>query len=489
MTGPATSVDTELEVIAQQSEIIRGKVRVLEAQPGPGPGPDPTPPPTGNPFDAFFVLPDQAQQLRANPLFSLRLANPNMWDAAKGYNNLGHQIVVAATAANVSKTYTEDKNFFANPERGTFFQIEGPDSGYDQQDASWLRAQRINGGHTLARRIFNLRQFRDTNTIATSYLEAVQRDAAAAIEAGIKYVGRPAYNYRDVADSDVPAARMLAHITQLAAAVNPVRHAFAGLEHGWIGKWGELHGSSNFSHEWWASDNGPGNSAWVDRPPITQAILNAFLDLPVANRYPRILYYTVNPGGAPRVTQSERLGFVNDSFMQGEDEGGTFQESKHSTPDGRAWLRQFVERSGRMVGGEHVYGGESPAQLAAKYRYFQEQDWSYLNAGYDPRTINIWKAMNHPDGGTYWDQIRIKLGARLTLRRASLPSAIVPGQPFNVSLTLDNVGWAAPFRERPALFVLRDRVTGVERGFTLTNNANVRQWTGGEVTVSGTFTL
>ena len=45
-------------------------------------------------YQAYLWLPDEEQALRSNPRFSIRLANPNIWDATTGRNALGLSVTV-----------------------------------------------------------------------------------------------------------------------------------------------------------------------------------------------------------------------------------------------------------------------------------------------------------------------------------------------------------------------------------------------------------
>ena len=62
-----------------------------------------------------------------------------------------------------------------------------------------------------------------------------------------------------------------------------------------------------------------------------------------------------------------------------------------------------------------------------------------------------------------------------------MPKKAKQNSKVSLSLTIDNIGYAAPFNPRPCLLVLREMKTGVEYRFLL--KADVRYWFSGRHTV------
>jgi len=58
-----------------------------------------------------------------------------------------------------------------------------------------------------------------------------------------------------------------------------------------------------------------------------------------------------------------------------------------------------------------------------------------------------------------YDEIGARLGYRLSLTEAQLPTEVRPGGNFTFSISLENTGWAAPFGQRPVLLVLEGEGT------------------------------
>ncbi|AHM62257.1 hypothetical protein D770_20040 [Flammeovirgaceae bacterium 311] len=72
-------------------------------------------------YDMFLNLPDPEPALYANPDYSIRLANQEVWEPATGYNALQHELVVSRDA-NVP-SYTGSNFFFSRPQVQEYAQI------------------------------------------------------------------------------------------------------------------------------------------------------------------------------------------------------------------------------------------------------------------------------------------------------------------------------------------------------------------------------
>ncbi len=68
----------------------------------------PTNMPSGT-YDAFLFLPDPAAGLRERPIYAIRLANANTWEAATGYNSLNTSVTINANAS--GSTYSGSSYF------------------------------------------------------------------------------------------------------------------------------------------------------------------------------------------------------------------------------------------------------------------------------------------------------------------------------------------------------------------------------------------
>ena len=473
-----------------------------------GGGTTPVTPPPGNPsipvgaYNAYLALPDASPLNGANTRagYALRFANTDVpWvttGGINGYNDLGHQItiVAAGTAANTTKTYTRSMAVVLNPERGTFIQKEGIPTSNPLTSGDITTAD--NSSSTLFRRIINLQDFLGTDTISAEMLTAIAADCTTARAANKKLVIRFAYNYDgDNTNIDVAFTRMNTHINQLAAVINNNADAIFAIEAGFIGKWGEWHyagtvgDTGTYGNGWWNSSN------WTSRPEVIKKILQTFSNLPVTLRYPRHIYYFMEEvtGGSSALTQAEkdRLGFKHDAFLSGDDEYGTYDEGSHSTPDGRAYMySNFLAQRARAVGGEAIYSGNF-ASTNALFGDFDTYNWSFLNNDFDTGLTDQWKSTDHPDATefgtvTYWGKLQRKLGYRIVLNQAIIPSTVVQGSPIVVNFTFNNEGYEAPVKDRPMYLVLRHASTGAEYRYVLSSNP-VTNWRGGTATVQASI--
>jgi hypothetical protein len=74
--------------------------------------------------------------------------------------------------------------------------------------------------------------------------------------------------------------------------------------------------------------------------------------------------------------------------------------------------------------------------------------WTHINGEYNLDVIGRWTTEGcRPD-------IERKLGYRLALQSASLPTSVRPGGSFVLDVSLNNDGWAAPTNSRPVFAVL-----------------------------------
>lgn len=345
--------------------------------------------------------------------------------------------------------YTYDVSQFNNPGRGLFTQHVQADGGGGILNATTLNNLRTSDQTNVVRMVVNLASFLGTDTISAGFLTNLTTDFAILRDNGFKCVLRPAYNYDgDNTNIDVASARMLTHINQLATNFNANKDVILYYEMGFIGKWGEQHysgtvgdaGSNGFGNGWWNSGtNTPGT--WTARLPIIQRIMEQFEDKFIAIRYPRQAYYYMQNLSAP---YAARIAFSNDSMLADAGEFGTWDETNHSTPDGRAWVEALVASSLRAVGGEQENGDFTDAQVRALYLDFGKYRWTTLNYAYNPQNITALLAGNHPTHTptiTLWEWIKRHLGYRFSLVEGRFPAVVVPTETFTFELDILNSGF------------------------------------------------
>ena len=55
-------------------------------------------------YGLYLHLPDADSRIAANPAYTVRLANADIWDSTKGYNNLNAQVTVTAATSSEDDT-------------------------------------------------------------------------------------------------------------------------------------------------------------------------------------------------------------------------------------------------------------------------------------------------------------------------------------------------------------------------------------------------
>jgi len=123
-----------------------------------------------------------------------------------------------------------------------------------------------------------------------------------------------------------------------------------------------------------------------------------------------------------------------------------------------------------MVG--ETAGTSSRSNYTATAQSLAEQHWSALNPNYHDAVLASWAAEQK-------DEVARKLGSRLTLDSATLPSSGGTGAMAMVTLRITNSGWGSPLQDRPLQVVFKDGSTLVRR----TLSRSVRSLAPGQHTV------
>lgn len=231
---------------------------------------------------------------------------------------------------------------------------------------------------------------------------------------------------------------MLGHIRQLAPLLNQSADVINTLEAGFVGRWGEWYYSDNF-----ASDPGdPGNLSaadWSARASVLTELLDSTdPSIFIQVRYPSIKQHVF---GATVDARSSRIGIHNDCFLAGTDDYGTFASASD-----RQWLADQARSV--PIGGESCVVNAPRTLWPSADAELGSYHWSFLNADYNGDVLTSWGA----DGLT---QAKQRLGYRLRLEQGTFPANVSPGGNMSLQLNLTNDGYAAPFRIRPVLVVMR----------------------------------
>lgn len=318
-----------------------------------------------------------------------------------------------------------------NPERGFY---DGIDLTDPDDDYAHVRER----GRTLAYAGVNLEDFR-ASPIDAAFLASLESGFTRVRAAGFKVILRFVYN--DCQCDDAPLARVKEHINQLHGVVTQNSDVIAVVQAGFIGGWGEWHGSTN------NLDN------TAARTEIMDAMLDSFSFQLLQLRTPgfkKDLY-----GAA--LTEAEafnpllhkaRIGHHNDCFLASDSDFGTY-----SSPyaEGKA----FVAQEGRFtpVGGETCAVNEPRSQCASAVAEMSALHWSYINSLYHQSVLASWTT----DG--CMTEVKKRLGYRLELASASVNTQVKPGGVLRLEFSIRNTGWAAPFKARPVFAALDDGVS------------------------------
>ena len=419
-------------------------------------------------------------------------------------------------SGNATVTYTESTDDFANPERGFFRFTEVRASAYtplvQSQLQLWRGLTSADGGNyqvysTIIYRNFIMDIFKNA-PLSAAFLQSVKNDFDIARAAGVKLIPRFAYTTTVTSGScpeqficapygDAPKNIILQHLTQLKPILTNAADVIAVVQMGLIGTWGENYYTDYFGD---ASRNGQGkllDNNWQDRNEVIRALLDAVpVDRMIQVRSPqtkqRFVYginATVNAAAmmeseAFNGTDKARIGYHNDCFLSGVDDYGTYDDyGNSSTPrqNANVVLRAYTKLDSKYVavGGEtcdDTYSPQNdcePAGMAetemAAYHY------SYLNCAYNNAVNNDWQT-----NGCMLN-IRKKLGYRFVLKEFVYPKEITAGSSMAFTLTVNNIGYASPFNERPVKLILKNKISGQEVQYTL--STDIRKWFSGTIKI------
>lgn len=369
--------------------------------------------------------------------------------------------------------FTPSSEDFPNPERG-FYRYREMQASNDfdvRKDNNTLLFYKLRGD------AFRAKAFDQ------AYLDRFENALNQARQAGVKLIPRVAYNDGPEAGCpaqygcDAPKAIVMTHIAQLSVLWKKHKDVIDLIDPGFIGGWGEWHTSSN----------------GLDNPKDMGDILFAILDsLPtdrmVYIRYPRAKRQIfagsatsdaqwLKPSQAFDKSRVARVGHLNDCFLSGDDDVGTYKDFGSGWPRSRELAFIGQETAFTPYGGEtcgaHAFSAckNALAEMATLHI-------DHLNRDYFGATIQRWK-----DEGCY-DSIARSLGYRYVAETARLPDSVKPGGILEVGFTIRNAGFGELFNPRPV------EVTLAGPGGTLAAvlPEDPRLWTGGK-TVTRSFKL
>jgi hypothetical protein len=382
---------------------------------------------------------------------------------------------VSASSNLVEINFQPNNSDIANPERGSLNQrgIWPDQSG----SISFSRGPY----ESLVWVYFRIDNYRN-KAFDTAALNRINATFNAVRDANLKIIFTFTYNWDG---PDAPLNIVLGHISQITPILQQHSDVISTIHAGFVGKWGEWHGSSN------------NLTAPENQIQIINALLNALpQDRTIQLRYPRDkeVHFGGPMTGAQAFsgTDQARVGHHNLCVLADGTDGGTYRSNNstycNSFPGSavECW-KDFISQEGQFtpVGGETCdLSSNNNLQYVtcpnALYN-FELMRYSYLNSDfYTP-------ALNKLESGGCLAEIRRRLGYRLVLEKLNVSSQVNPGGLMNFQLQLRNEGYASAYNPRPIYLVLDEKSGSRKEIIQLTSQNNPkttdpRWWQSGQTT-------
>ena len=356
-------------------------------------------------------------------------------------------------------TYQSDITNFANPERGWYKYTKSNSVGaFSFLSQSSLTSMRTNEKITLILRIYDLGAFK-TKPISQTFLNNVKTDFNTLRASGVKCVLR--FRYSETDNIDAKKDVLINHINQLKTITIPNQDVIHVVEAGFIGRYGEWYYTSNYGDKGVLTTKN-----LADRKEIGLKIMELAPEKLIMFRTPK---FQTLVGGATLISTTtayngsinSRTGLHNDAFLSSNSDSGTFRNTTTEYT--------YLDAQSKYT----FCGGESNALFPAKqdcsvvFGWLTRFHYNYLNFGYYPATLDLWKT-----GGCY-DEIQRRLGYRFELTSSSISNNIL-------AINIKNIGFCNIFNSRPVFLIFKNKSTGLEYSKQL--STDLRFWNAGVTT-------
>lgn len=367
---------------------------------------------------------------------------------------------VAQTDPLMEYEYAISDENFVNPERG-FFSYSEAVPGNPMLSAEALRLNR-DEGRSLIWRLYTIPSFRNAD-FTEDFLNQITGDFAAMREAGVKCILRFRYSV-DIGDPDAPLEQVLRHIEQLKPIFEANVDVITVLNAGFIGAWGEWHGSTN------------NLTTTANMRTILYALIDAMPERSVQIRYPQAKQQIFNSTAPLTVEEAfsgsykSRAGHLNDCFLASSTDVGTYRSNIVAEKNYLNEDTKYTSMTGETCNPSGTwtnYGCERALRELTQMR------WSALNNNYSRIILDRWV-----DEGCMPDVER-RLGYRLVALNGAFNETVAPGSPLTFNLDLTNQGFAAPMNRRGLQVVLRDILDPTVM-FEVNLPEDPRFWLGGD---------
>lgn len=343
----------------------------------------------------------------------------------------------------VSHTYIYSDASLLNPERGFF-------TPYELPSPAGFSSVRITG-NTLVHLNIYLNDYRESD-LPEELLNGLQTNFDDIREAGVKAIIRFAYNQGPYPDTEPDASKqqILRHIEQLTPLLQKNADVIAWVEAGFIGAWGEWHTSTN------------GLDNIQDKQEILNAVLAAIPNRFVQVRYPANII-EMYPSPADAVTA--RAAHHNDCFLSSETDVGTYERDGEITIErDQAYLTELTRST--PMSGETCAPFPPRSECTNAVQEMELLHFSAINEAYHKGIIRSWE-----DGGCL-QEIADRMGYRLALTSADFNEQVRLGGILNLTVAIENKGFASIINERSLYIVL---FNGSER-FEVPTSIDPRTW-------------
>jgi hypothetical protein len=361
----------------------------------------------------------------------------------------------------ITKTYTPSDAIIINPERGFRSPAE---INASSSFPTYYEAMGVSLVHAYVR----LDDYREEN-LPEDFLNDLQAGFDNMRGSGVKAVLRFAYNFGPYPDSEPDASKeqILRHIEQLTPILKKNADVIAWMQAGFIGAWGEWHTSTN------------GLDNLEDKKEILFALLNALpKDRIVQVRYPSdIIAMFPEPLQSFGESEQARVGFHNDCFLSSDTDVGTYEKSGELTLErDQAYLAELTKFT--PSGGETcaVFPPRTDCDIALQE--MELMHYTEMNQSYHKRVVRGWQRQG------CFEEMQKRLGYRLVLKSATFNGIVNLGGTLELTVDLENTGFASLMNPRPLVIVL----DGPER-IELRVSLDPRTWQPGASSFSETLSI
>lgn len=286
---------------------------------------------------------------------------------------------------------------------------------------------------------------------------------------GLKCVLRFAYTESQEDKVDATPEWVKRHLEQLKPYLAKNADVIYVLEAGFVGSWGEWYYTSNYGNE--------SQHMNAKRRQVIEALFaNAPEDRFILFRYPMIKAEYLND--YTPLTETEgfngsikaRMGCHNDAFLNNWGNDGTYAGWDDELSDDPK-VRDYIAIETHYVpnGGETNVESKSLAEkiYTQATTEMSKYHWSFCGSSYAVPVTSRWR-----ESGLF-DTLNVHMGYRYNLVDAQFTDAAAPAGKANITIRIQNTGYAPLYNERPVYIVLKNQ----DSEYKIQLTADPRRWT------------